>query len=305
MDAGAREYPSDYRRVPVQEAIERQAGVVMAEMRRQHTSLADLSDLALLRYCISFHDDAEAAGAAAVKAVSYRKEHAAWLAPAKRLVEEGKTLDEVYRLAAPHWDVLEKRLATGVHRTTVFGGPISYIRAGLIDLDELMDAVAAEELTRFFIFDKEVVHTLCDLATKKTGVLVKALYVMDGANLNVWDANRKFFKAMGDSSKVSEFLHPQLVQRQCVINAASSFKAVLKVASVFLSKKTLDRFVICKGFDLDKSAAQCPYASKWIRDVSELPTFCGGSCNCEGGCVGGVANDFMGHKIDAKKNVTD
>jgi hypothetical protein len=297
----ASHYPSDYRHVPVQEAIARQAGVVIEEMRRQHPSLAQEPDLALLRYCISFRDDAEAAGAAAAKAVAYRKENAAWLAPARRLVEEGKTMGEVYRLAAPHWDVLEKRLATGVHRTTVFGGPISYIRAGLIDLDELMDAVGVEELTRFFIFDKEVIHTLCDIATKKNGFITKALYVMDGANLGVLDANRKFFKAMGDSSKVSEFLHPQLVQRQCVINAASSFKAILKIASVFLSKKTLDRFVICKGFDLDKSAALCPYASKWIRDVSELPTFCGGTCNCEGGCVGGVPNDFMGHKIDREK----
>ncbi len=299
MDPGR--YPHDYRHIPVHEAIERQAGTVIAAMRKQHPSLSEESDVALLRYCISFHDDAEAAGAAAVRAAAYRREHAAWLSPARRLVEEGRPLEEVYRLAAPHWAALEPRLATGVHRTTVFGGPVSYIRAGLIDLDELMEAVDVKELARFFIFDKEVVYTLCDLATRRNGFITKALYVMDGANLGVLDANRNFFKAMGESSKASEFLHPQLVQRQCVVNAASSFKAVLKVASVFLSKKTLDRFAICRGFDLDKSAAMCPYASQWIREMSELPTFCGGTCNCEGGCVGGVANDFNGHKIDRHK----
>jgi hypothetical protein len=295
-------YPNDYRHIPVEDAIAHQAGAVIAEMRKLHPELAGESDVALLRFCISFRDNAEAAGAAAAKAATYRKENAAWLGPARQLVEEGKPLAEVYRLAAPHWKVLEPRLAAGVHRTTRFGGPVSYIRAGLIDLDELMDAVEVEELARFFIFDKEVVYTLCDLATRKNGFLTKAMYVMDGANLGIMDANRKFFKAMGESSKISEFLHPQLVQRQCVINASSSFKAVLKMASVFLSKKTLERFVMCSGFDLDKSAADCPYASRWISDMSALPTFCGGTCSCEGGCVGGVPNDFRRHKIELKKD---
>lgn len=122
---------------------------------------------------------------------------------------------------------------------------------------------------------------------------------MDGAHLGITDANRKFFAAMGESSKISEFLHPQLVQRQCVVNAGATFKAVLKMASLFLSKKTVDRFKVCPGFRTDMSASECPYVSKWVQDMKDLPTFCGGTCSCEGGCVGGVSNNFHGHKVDA------
>ncbi len=295
MDGGMD--PPDYRRVPVEDALRVQAGQVVAAMRSLHSSLATVSDAELLRYCISFRDDAEAAGTAAEKALRFRAENASWLEPARRLVEEGRPLSEVYK-SAPSWDVIEPRLVSGTHRTTVFGGPLAYIRAGLIDLDELMDVVDVEQMARFFVFDKEVVYTMCKMATLRTGFVTKALYIMDGANLGITDANRKFFAAMGDSSKLSEFLHPQLVQRQCVVNAGATFKAVLKMASLFLSKKTVDRFKVCPGFKPGKSAAECPYVSKWMRDVADLPTFCGGTCNCEGGCVGGVPNDFIGHKVE-------
>ncbi len=167
--------PPDYRRVPVEEALRVQAGQVIAAMRTRHPALASVSDPELLRYCISFQDDAEAAGAAAHKALQFRSDNASWLEPARRLVEEGRPLSEVYK-SAPSWDVLAPRLVSGTHRTTVFGGPVAYIRAGLIDLDELMNVVDVKEMARFFVYDKEVVYTMCKMATQHSGFVTKASF---------------------------------------------------------------------------------------------------------------------------------
>ena len=62
-----------------------------------------------------------------------------------------------------------------------------------------------------------------------------------------------------------------------------------------MSKKSLDKVCVCAGYSNDKKAKECPYASKWI-ETDELPSFVGGECVCEGGCVAGLPNDFVGKK---------
>ena len=94
-------------------------------------------------------------------------------------------------------------------------------------------------------------------------------------------------------------IHPQLVLRQVMLNAGKTMSMVVKVGKLFMSSKTQQRFLVCKGFDVAKGATYCPFASTLIRDPDSLPPFVGGHCSqCDGRCVGGVPNDFTGFKID-------
>lgn len=111
--------------------------------------------------------------------------------------------------------MVKHHLVSGIHKsTTRFGGPICFIRAGLTDTDQLMEAISVPLLARYMVYEKEIAYTLCEIATKKNGRLAKAIYVTDAHRVSLFSNNSKFFNAMGDSSKVSENIHPQLVERQ-------------------------------------------------------------------------------------------
>ena len=150
----------------------------------------------------------------------------------------------------------------------------------------------------FFCYDKEVTFWLCDRVTRSSGQITKALYIMDATGVGMFSMDKRFAKALGASSKISENCHPQLVQRQCVINAGKTFKVLFRIASVFMSAKTAERFSLCTGYDSAKAPSGCPYASRWLANPDqELPSFCGGNCtDCNGACVANVPNDFTGKK---------
>lgn len=288
-------------RVVVAEGV-RSYAAELNEMRQDLGKLAaELSDLVLLRYILSFKKP-KAAATALRTGLEYREANAGWLKSAVEVVDNAKggvpTYEE-YMARAPHAAKLRKHLAGGYHGVTHQGGPLCFIRAGITDLSKLMDECSEKELEEFFVWDKEVTYAMCHKATLESGKITKALYVMDSTGVSVFRQDRRFFAALGASSKISENLHPQLVQRQCVINAGSTFKILFKVAAVFMSKKTVERFAVCGGFDQNRSAAECPYASRWVEQPDSLPSFSGGSCSAHGGrCVADVPNDYTAYKID-------
>ena len=47
---------------------------------------------------------------------------------------------------------------------------------------------------------------------------------------------------------------------------------------------------MCTGTIEPGKLMECPWASKYMRP-EDMPTFVGGTCECEGGCVGDVPND--------------
>ena len=122
------------------------------------------------------------------------------------------------------------------------------------------------------------------------------LAVSDATNISFVRMDKLFFSAMGDSSKYSDKLHPQLIERIVVINAGSAFKFMYHVAKMFMSKRTFEHLSVCTGFERSVGASTCPYASRWVN-LDDLPTFAGGNCNCEGGCLPDIPNEMVGYKI--------
>jgi hypothetical protein len=252
-----------------------------------------LDDIFLLRYLLSFNGNVSQSTEAVRFAVQYRKNNASWLASAR---EKDTT-------KAPEWERLQKHLSGGPHhhsgrtytQTTVHGAPLAFVRAGLTDTNILMNEFTHEEIVRFMTYDKEVGFWKCDEISRREGKLTKIVLIMDMSNVKLLGNDQRFFAALGESSKISDQIHPQLVQRTAVIAAGDVVKWMWQIARLFLSKRTVEKFCICTGFDRSKEARNCPYASIWMN-TDELPTFVGGKCQRENSCVGGVPNNFIGHK---------
>ena len=111
--------------------------------------------------------------------------------------------------------------------------------------------------------------------------------------------DKRFFKALGDSSKLSEVMYPQLQGVSAMTNIPSLFKMLFKVASVFMSKRTLEKVQVCKGVTNSPKASlsKCPFAGKRI-DASAVPAFLGGTAACPASLLPGGVRPETGEETE-------
>ena len=155
-----------------------------------------------------------------------------------------------------------------------------------------MGELEKEKVAQFLIFQDEVAYIQCDRVTRETRKLTKLIVVNDMRGFSLLTNSKKFFNALEISSKVSENIYPQLLEKSVAVNPVLMYKVLLSLASLVVSKKSMAKFAYCKGDTLKGDVSQCPFASKHL-DKKATPTFLGGECKCEekGGCVDGIPND--------------
>ena len=150
-----------------------------------------------------------------------------------------------------------------------------------------MDAVSFDDVMLNSTLTRVKSMFYCDEMTRKHGRLYKAISVLDFNGFNLTRGNdSRFSKIIGDSSKLAEKLFPQLLGRTIFINTPSYFYWTFALIKPLMSARAVEKMVFCpaKG-----DIAACPYLSRNL-DLDKVPTFLGGSCNCVGGCIGGVPN---------------
>jgi len=235
-------------------------------------------EIYLLRYCLS-NDKLDKAEKSIRFTMEYRKKNDSWL---KDAVNGEKS--------APNYDTIIKYSCSSIHKSkSDDGGPIVIVRSNLSHPKKLMDMVNEEQMCNFLVFQKEICWMACDELTRKNRKITKMLAVNDMNGVSLLSNDKRFFKSLGDSSKIAENLYPQLLEKNIVVNPPTMFKVIMSVASVFMSKKSLSKMVTCKGNMAKQNIKQCPYASKMIKE-EDIPTFLGGKCDCTPGCVANVPN---------------
>ncbi|KAI9333611.1 CRAL-TRIO domain-containing protein [Obelidium mucronatum] len=154
-----------------------------------------------------------------------------------------------------------------------------------------MNTVEYEHVLNFTIFTRLKAVTEIARVSQDTQTLVKAVTVIDFQHLNpARGTDMRFFRVIGESSKLSEKMFPQLLGRFIMMNAPSPLVWVVNsILKPFLSKKTVEKIVFCPGKMSGKSITACPYLSQYLS-LENVPSFLGGNCNCKGGCIGGVPN---------------
>mmetsp|Transcript_30333 Transcript_30333/g.68574 ORF Transcript_30333/g.68574 Transcript_30333/m.68574 type:complete len:389 (-) Transcript_30333:143-1309(-) len=236
--------------------------------------VSEYDDIFLLRFVLT-HKDRGGLGAqadAVRKTVKFRTDNREALA---EVVRTGKP---------PNHDVFIKFQAAGY--VGDLGGlePVHVIRGGHCNAKGLMHTLSHEQVVDWLLYLKEIYFNMCDERTRKTRKMVKSITIMDMDNYSIFDGEPRFFKALGESSKLSAVYYPQLLGKTVILNAPSYMRALMSTVSVFLPKSTLNKIAFCPASKAalytrkDAKDIKCPFIQKMAGDVgcTNLPDFLGG-----------------------------
>ncbi len=139
-------------------------------------------------------------------------------------------------------------------------------------------------------------------------MLVKSLGLQDFKAVSIFmSRDSRFFKALGESSKIGEAIYPQLLWKQVFFDVPFFFSAMMSVARLFMSKRALEKISLCPG-DAKSDIRRCPFVRAQGIPVEDIPSFLGGGCKCPhplpaaaaagaaapgpGYCVAGFSNEI-------------
>ena len=154
-----------------------------------------------------------------------------------------------------------------------------------------MDALPFDDVLLFFTIYRFKTLEYLDKETRKQGRLLKAITVLDFQGFSVARGNdSRFAKIIGESSKLSEKLFPQLLGATVFINVPRFLYWSINLIKPLMSKRAVEKMAFCPGNVVStKSITECPYLTKNLA-LEDVPSFLGGKCNCPGGCIAGVPN---------------
>uniref|UniRef100_A0A0G4F386 CRAL-TRIO domain-containing protein n=1 Tax=Chromera velia CCMP2878 TaxID=1169474 RepID=A0A0G4F386_9ALVE len=235
-------------------------------------------DLALLRYVLSNPETSKAADL-------LLKAHE-WKAANPHVMEalRGRTPfppEREARLA------LKAFMAIGHHGHSKQGEPIFIIRPGISNPAAVWKYVKRATVSDYVTFKNLQSLQICDILTRETGRFHKVINIVDGSHMSFSRMDRSFLGAVGEASKRGDFLTPQLLKKQVIMDPPGFFSVLFSIAKVVKSKKTLEKIHVHSNTNgKKKDASKCPAVkAEGIISTETLPSFLGGSCRCEGGCI--------------------
>eukprot|EP00747_Dinoflagellata_sp_TGD_P065868 gnl/TRDRNA2_/TRDRNA2_154547_c0_seq2.p1 gnl/TRDRNA2_/TRDRNA2_154547_c0~~gnl/TRDRNA2_/TRDRNA2_154547_c0_seq2.p1 ORF type:complete len:544 (+),score=90.84 gnl/TRDRNA2_/TRDRNA2_154547_c0_seq2:125-1756(+) len=223
------------------------------------------------------------------------KETLAWRREKKDLIDAAREGKKLERFAH-----IERMVAADYHGCTTSGQPIYFLRAGILNLNALMEEIDADTIVDFTMYKKEVGFVLADEITRRTRVLTKIITVNDLNHISIsslsWIIPDKRFQTMLSAvSRSSEVYYPQLLEKAVVINVPYIFYSLWSsVVKRLMSEKARAKVAICPDQTLTEGTSR-PIVSDdgWelAVDMDAMPTFLGGRCRCKPGCISGIPND--------------
>ena len=258
------------------DAITELREAVAEELPKEPVDGIAFDDIFLLRYILSYKTAAKAEGPCR-ETLEWRRENADVLS---RL----KTIHDI-----PNASTFLKFQTVGDIDAKFAGWTTFVVRTAHSDLTACMNALSVQEVSEYLTFSKELQWRECDRLTRETGVLVKNISIIDMNGFSLFGADRRFFAALGDSSKKSAIVFPQLLGATICVNAPSFIQLIVKAFSPFMPQSALDKQRFCKVKNTNtEPASGCPFLNMFGgRDdsgktcpVDGLPDFLGGELPC-------------------------
>ena len=193
-------------------------------------------DIWILRYVLSNAKDPTSekglkqAENAIRRSILWRKENAATL---KKIKGGG---------AVPFDDFVKKYLS--VFRSFgKDGGPINFVSLKHSNPGGLMDTASFEQVEEYLVMTKEEDMIICDRETRRLRKLVKMVSVIDMHDYGLFSggSDRRFAKALGNSSNTSSDLYPQLLGMSIVCNTPTFITWLVRLMKLFLSDRTFSK----------------------------------------------------------------
>ena len=281
-------------RTALSSLLSQKAGPIESLRSQLGEAAAEADDVWLLRYVLSFESRPLEAADAAQRALRWRQEH-------RDLVEAARTRSVPPGLSMEDVRALQTMLVSGFHFTTIFGDPIFVIRSGQSNQSPLLDILGEEKVELWLTYLSECAWQFCEVATRRRGYFVKQFTLQDFASAAL-SQDRRFFRVLGRSSKMNEWLRPQFLGRAIFFNTPGWMSLAFAIASRFMSQKMLSKVWVHRtSVGHPPGAPLCPYAQQLLGGTDRLPSFLGGACVCQehGGCVNGMSNSNFGkHSAD-------
>jgi hypothetical protein len=157
-------------------------------------------------------------------------------------------------------------------------GPINFVIVNHSSPKQLMDDFPSEVVQRFMLMTREEDFLICDKLTRESRKIVKCVSVVDLYDMSVFsgDADRRFAKALGDSSNMSTDLYPQFLAKTVIVNLPSVINWVLRILKMFMSERSFNKIQfqqVC-GHGLPKEQGDLSQMIDMEED--QVPDFLGG-----------------------------
>ena len=279
-----------YDRVPVDalltehgEAVGALRGLIGDALPSAQVDGVEFDDIFLLRYILS-HKTAARAVTALRETLVWRAKHADILAAVNA---EGKP-------AIPNYATFIKFQTVGDVDATFGGWPTFVVRTAHSDLPSLMNALSVDEVADCLTFAKELQWRECDRLTRDTGILTKSISCIDMNAFSFFGADRRFFQALGASSKTSAIVYPQLLGATAAVNIPSFLHIIMGTFGRLMPQSAIDKQRFCGARNTEtEDPSKCPFLRMFggadggalaegapLPRHPGLPAFLGGAEEC-------------------------
>ncbi len=198
-------------------------------------------------------------------------------------MEKKEILEKIWKdKCTPNHHIFERFQVVGWAGSLSDGHPIFIVRSGLTDTKGLMSSVSHEMVVENLIYNNELGFQKSNKATRINNKLCKVIGIMDlnGFSLFNGRSDNRFFKCLGEASKMSEILFPQLQGKSVFVNLPSTMKIMMRIVHQFLSKRTIEKQVFCPAQNTaNKNANDCPFLRNH-GGIDQIPSFLGGTMKC-------------------------
>eukprot|EP00927_Polykrikos_kofoidii_P049177 TRINITY_DN43288_c0_g1_i1.p1 TRINITY_DN43288_c0_g1~~TRINITY_DN43288_c0_g1_i1.p1 ORF type:complete len:679 (+),score=119.97 TRINITY_DN43288_c0_g1_i1:277-2037(+) len=180
----------------------------------------------------------------------------------------------------PEKDAIMKFYPQNYHGVTKQGWPLYIERPGFMDMPRLLQALTPERLLEFMVFGSELsIRRRLPACSLARGELVdKSMNIMDLENLGfrvVTHATAR--RVLKEFTTTIQNHYPETMGRTIIINAPRVFGVAWSFVKPMLDEKTVNKIAIFGPEKETWMAALLEYV-----EASQLPSFLGGTCVCDG-----------------------
>lgn len=175
--------------------------------------------------------------------------------------------------------LLESYFPHGLHKVTKNGNPIYIQIIGLLKPEELFKEIPPNDLITYStqIYER-LERDLYRICSVESGKYIHGVYnIMDFKGISKTILNKKLLGYLKENLKLCQDYFPECLEGCFVLNAGMVFRALYSACKVFLDSKTKQKIKVY--------GPNYQQALLGFIDKENLPTFLGGVCQCEGGCM--------------------
>ena len=166
----------------------------------------------------------------------------------------------------------------GFHKLTKDCHPIYFELIGNFNVSEFLNLGTFDEILRYEVKLMEIMerdyYKIC--SQLKNGYIYGVFSIMDFKGINTSVLHPKIFSYLKDMSILQEY-YPDNLNACYVINAGIVFRSIYYACRPLLNEKTKGKIQV---FGENYQEALLERIEK-----ENLPTFYGGTCECQGGCL--------------------